>query len=261
MSETPVVRREVEDRVAIITIDRPQKLNALDRAVIGALRQEIDAAGADPAVLAIVLGGAGGKAFVAGADIGQMAALDPVQAREFAREGQALGAAMDAAGKPVLAAVDGWALGGGCELAMMCHLRIASPTARFGQPELGLGLIPGFGGTQRLARLVGEGRALEVLLTGKPIDAETALAWGLVNRIAREKTARDEAVALARSITEMSPLALRYCLEAVRTGLSLPLDAALEWEAALFGGIFGTADAREGMEAFLAKRKPAFRGR
>lgn len=260
MSEV-LVRREVADRIAVLTIDRPDKLNALNRAVIAALARELRAAANDPVVLVIVLAGAGGKAFVAGADIAEMAGLDPLAAREYAREGQALGEAIDAAGKPVIAAVDGWALGGGCELALMCHLRVASANARFGQPEVKLGLIPGFGGTQRLARLVGEGRALQMILSAEPIDAATALQWGLVNRVAEGRTALEEARELARVLAAQGPVALRLSIEAVRRGLSEPLMAGLELEAGLFGDAFASEDMREGTAAFLAKRPPAFRGR
>lgn len=262
MSEvSPSVKRERRDRAAVVLIDRPAKLNALDQDVIRVLADELAAAAADPGVAVTVVTGSGGKAFVAGADIEQMASMTPLQARAFARAGQALAEVIDGAGKPVIAAVDGWALGGGCELAMLCHLRVASAHAKFGQPEVGLGLIPGFGGTQRLARLVGEGRALEMLLTGKPIDAETALAWGLVNRIARERPALDEALDLARAIAAQGPVAVGFCLSAVRNGLSMPLRPALEYEAALFGVTFGTEDMREGTAAFLAKRPATFSGR
>ncbi len=261
MTDQPVVLRETADRIAVLTVNRPDKLNALNREVIAALAREIEAAGNDPEAGVIVLTGAGSRAFVAGADIREMAALSPVEAREFSRQGQALGDAIDATGKPVIAAIEGYTLGGGCELAMMAHLRVASPGAKFGQPEVGLGLIPGFGGTQRLARLVGEGRALEMILTGRMIDAETARAWGLVNRIAEGKSALEEARSLAAEILDKGPVAVRLCLEAVRTGLSMPLEEALEFEAALFGVTFATEDMKEGTTAFLEKRKPAFPGR
>jgi enoyl-CoA hydratase len=261
MSGESVVRRETADGVAVLTIDRPQKLNALNRDVVAALKREIRAAGDDPAVLAVVLTGAGGKAFVAGADIGEMAPLSPDEAAAYAREGQGVAAAIEAAGKPVIAAIEGFALGGGCELALMCHLRVAGPGARFGQPEVALGLIPGFGGTQRLARLVGPGHALDMILTGRQVDAETALAWGLVDRVARDGTALEEARALARSIAAQGPVAVRLCLDAVRRGLDRPLGEALQLEAELFGQAFATGDMREGTRAFLEKRKPAFTGR
>ncbi|MCU0230904.1 MAG: enoyl-CoA hydratase-related protein [Acidobacteria bacterium] len=261
MVDDTLVLRQTSGGVARLTVNRPDKLNALDAEVLSALRARFEEAGLDPEVRAIVLTGAGAKAFVAGADIAEMAALAPEAARAFARAGQSVADAIDASGKPVVAAVNGWALGGGCELAMMCHLRVAAPTARFGQPEVGLGLIPGFGGTQRLARLVGEGRALELILLGKPIDAETALSWGLVNRIARERDAVDEATVLAGEIAAQGPAAVRLAIAAVRSGLSMPLGEALAHEAALFGVVFGTEDMREGTAAFVEKRKPTFRGR
>ncbi|GAB4370529.1 MAG: enoyl-CoA hydratase-related protein [Acidobacteriota bacterium] len=256
-----LVLRHVEDGIARVTINRPDKLNALNREVIRRLADTFEDLARDESVRGAILTGAGDKAFVAGADIREMVDLSPEQARAFAREGQALGRLFDEFGRPIVAAVNGFALGGGCELAMACHLRVASPKARFGQPEVQLGLIPGFGGTQRLPRLVGEARALEMVLTGQMIDAETALAWGLVNRIARERTAVEEAEDLLRAILDKGPVAVRLAVEAVRTGLSMPLDDALEYEAALFGVIFSTEDMREGTTAFLEKRPPRFTGR
>jgi enoyl-CoA hydratase len=261
MTDEPVVLREISDEIAHVVVNRPDKLNALNSAVIEALHLEIHAAASDPAVRALVLTGAGEKAFVAGADIGEMAAMTPAEAQSFSRRGQALGRLIDQLGKPVIAAVPGFALGGGCELAMMCHLRVAGEKAKFGQPEVGLGLIAGFGGTQRLARLVGEGRALELLLTGDMIDAETALSWGLVNAIARERTAREEAHELAKKIASKGPQAVELSVRAVRSGLQMPLDEGLEHEAALFGVVFSTEDMREGTRAFMEKRKPDFSGR
>jgi enoyl-CoA hydratase len=260
MSETAVVTISVEDRIMIVTVNRPDKLNALNRDVIAALTDAIRQAGAREDVGVVVLTGAGNKAFVAGADIAEMSAMSPLQARRFAREGQALGGACDLIGKPVIAAVEGFALGGGCELAAACHLRVAGPRARFGQPEVNLGLIPGFGGTQRLARIVGEGRALELILTGSMIDAETALSWGLVNRIA-EGPALDASRVLAAEILEKGPVAVGLAIDAVRNGASMPLEQALEYEASLFSVAFSTEDRAEGTSAFLAKRSPGFRGR
>ncbi len=244
------------DGIACVVINRPTRLNALNRAVIAALKATFEDLAADDSVRGVILAGAGDKAFVAGADIGEMADMTPDQARTFAREGQALGRLFDGIGRPVVAAVNGFALGGGCELAMACHLRVASPDARFGQPEVQLGLIPGFGGTQRLARLVGETRALEMILGGGMVDAETALSWGLVNRIARERPVVEEAEDLLRGILDKGPLAVRVAIEAVRTGLQMPLEDGLEFEAALFGVIFSTEDVREGIAAFLEKRPP-----
>jgi enoyl-CoA hydratase len=261
MTDEPVVLRETSEGVAHVVVNRPEKLNALNSSVIEALHLELHAAGSDPAVRAVVLTGAGEKAFVAGADIGEMAAMSPAEAQRFSRRGQELGRLIDQLGKPVIAAVPGFALGGGCELAMMCHLRVAGEKAKFGQPEVGLGLIAGFGGTQRLARLVGEGRALELLLTGDPIDAETAHTWGLVNVIAREQTAREAAHALAKKIASKGPQAVELSVRAVRSGLQMPLEQGLEHEASLFGMTFSTEDMREGTQAFLEKRKPDFAGR
>lgn len=261
MTDEPVVLREASDGVAHVIVNRPDKLNALNSAVIEGLHVELLAAGEDPDVRAVVLTGAGEKAFVAGADIAEMSAMTPVEAQRFSRRGQALGALIDSLGKPVVAAVPGFALGGGCELAMMCHLRVAGEKAKFGQPEVGLGLIAGFGGTQRLARLVGEGRALDLLLTGRMIDAQTALAWGLVNQIAEERTAREAAHAMAAEIATKGPRAVELSLRAVRGGLQMPIEQALEHEASLFGVVFSTEDMREGTQAFMDKRKPDFRGR
>lgn len=261
MTESDLVLLDAADGVARLTIHRPDKLNALNLALLDRLRRRFAEVGTDPAIRAVVLTGTGSKAFVAGADIAEMSALRPEEARLFARAGQSIADAIDGGGKPVIAAVNGWALGGGCELALMCHLRVAAPGARFGQPEVGLGLIPGFGGTQRLARLIGEGRALELVLTGKPIGADTALAWGLVNRVARERDVVEEATLLAREIAAQGPVAVRLALAAVRGGLSMPLNEALAHEAALFGVGFGTADMREGTAAFLEKRSPSFTGR
>ena len=261
MTDEPVVLRETSEDVAHVIVNRPGKLNALNSSVIEALYVELQAAGEDPSVRAIVLTGAGEKAFVAGADIAEMARMTPAEAQRFSRRGQQLGALMDGLGKPVIAAIPGFALGGGCELAMMCHLRVAGEKAKFGQPEVGLGLIAGFGGTQRLARLVGEGRALELLVTGKMIDAETAQAWGLVNEIAQGQTAREAAHALAKEIASKGPQAVELSLRAVRSGLQMPLERALEHEASLFGVVFSTEDMREGTQAFLEKRKPDFTGR
>lgn len=262
MSERDVVLRETADRIATITINRPDKLNALNRNVIERLIEEVEAVTSDESVGVVIVTGAGPKAFVAGADIAEMADLGPEEARAFARHGQRLGALIDASGKPFIAAIQGFALGGGCELAMACHLRVAGPKARFGQPEVQLGLIPGFGGTQRLSRLVGEARALEMVLTGGMIGAKQAEAWGLVNRVAGEdEEAMDVARAMAGEILSKGPVAVRLCIEAVRKGLQMPLEEALEFEAALFGLTFATEDMREGTKAFVEKRAPEFKGR
>ncbi|MGD1147413.1 MAG: enoyl-CoA hydratase-related protein [Thermoanaerobaculaceae bacterium] len=244
-----------------ITLNRPAKLNALNRAVLGEVAAAVDDAGADPAVRAVVITGQGEKAFAAGADIAEFVGLSPRDAEELARAGQAVFARIGALPKPVIAAVNGFALGGGCELALACHIRLASSTARFGQPEAKLGLIPGYGGTQRLGRLVGQGRALELLLTGRMIDAATALAWGLVNRVVEPAQLKAAALELAAEIAGVSPLAASRCLTAVRVGVGLALENGQELEAALFGLCFGSEDMREGTSAFLEKRPAHFTGR
>ena len=250
-----------EGRLATVTVNRPEKLNALTRATIDALRTAFEEVGADAEVGGVILTGAGEKAFVAGADIGELSDLGPVAAREHALCGQALCRTIETLGKPVVAAVQGFALGGGCELAMACTLRVAGEKARFGQPEVKLGLIPGFGGTQRLGRLVGRGSALELLLTGEMIDAREAHRLGLVNRVVPQDQVMEEARTLMASILERGPLAVRYTLEATHQGLELPLEDGLRLEANLFAVTFATEDKVEGTRAFLEKRPPAFRGK
>ncbi len=244
-----------------LTVNRPDKLNALNRHVVADLERAFAAAAAESGVRAVVVTGAGEKAFVAGADIGEFSGLSEAEALELARRGQGVFSAIEGLGKPVLAAVNGFALGGGCELAMACHLRVAARTAKFGQPEVKLGLVPGYGGTQRLPRLVGRGRALEVMLAGGMIDAPTALAWGLVNRVVELQELRAAAQGLAEEILKVSPVAVALCLEAVAGGGDRPLAEALEFEARQFGRCFASEDVREGVAAFLEKRPPHFPGR
>jgi len=252
---------ERRGQVGWITVDRPDKLNALDEQVLRELEAAVEELSADPGVGALALTGAGAKAFVAGADIAGFVGLSPEQGNELARRGQSLFSRIEASKKPVLAAVNGFALGGGCELALACHLRLAAQGARFGQPEVKLGLIPGYGGTQRLSRLVGRGRALELLLTGGMIDAGTALAWGLVNRVVAAEELLPATQKLAEEILAVSPFAVARCLEAVAGGLDLPLAQGLALEAGLFGACFASEDMAEGVGAFLAKRPPSFTGR
>lgn len=252
---------EVKDRIATITINRPDKMNALNQQVLRDLLAAVEAAGSDEGVQVVVLTGAGEKAFAAGADIGELAKLDPMGAIALARRGQALTRRIEQLGKPVIAAVNGFALGGGCELAMACTLRVAADTARMGQPEVNLGIIPGYGGTQRLARLVGKGRALDIVLTGRMVGAEEALQIGLVNRVAPAAGLGDEVRKLAGTLMEKGPAALRFSMEAVDGGLERGMAQALEWEAHLFGLVASTEDMKEGLHAFLEKRKPAFRGK
>jgi enoyl-CoA hydratase len=244
-----------------LTVNRPDKLNALNRQVVADLDAAVTAAAAAPEVRALVITGAGEKAFVAGADISEFVGLTPAEAEAMARRGQALLDRIEAFDRPVIAAINGFALGGGCELALACHLRLASANARFGQPEVKLGLIPGYGGTQRLPRLVGKGRALELILTGSMIDAATAASWGLVNRVTEPGALRQSVQQLAEQILTVSPSAVSRCLAAVRNGASAPLADALAAEAAQFGLCFGGEDMKEGTSAFLEKRQPAFTGR
>ena len=251
---------ERSGRVAVITVNRPKVLNALNAATVGELRGAVDELSADEAVRAVVLTGAGDRAFIAGADIGELATLTPVSAQALARRGHALCDALERMGKPVVAAINGYALGGGCEIAMACTVRLAAETARIGQPEIGLGLLPGYGGTQRLPRLVGAGRALELTLTGDPITAAEAWRIGLVNRVVAPADLRAEADALAERLAAQPPVAVRAILDAVREGMQMSLASGCEHEAALFGATAATEDWREGTRAFLEKRRPTFRG-
>jgi len=250
-----------DGRMATVTVNRPKKLNALTRSTIEELQDAFEALGADAEVGGVILTGSGEKAFVAGADIGELADLGPVAAREYALCGQALCRTIETLGKPVVAAIQGFALGGGCELAMACTLRVVGEKARFGQPEVKLGLIPGFGGTQRLGRLVGRGSALELLLTGEMIDSREAHRLGLVNRVVPQEQVIKEARTLLGTILERAPLAVRYTLEATHQGLELPLEDGLRLEANLFAVTCATEDKVEGTQAFLEKRPPVFRGR
>ncbi len=251
---------DVTDGIATITVNRPDKLNALNGEVIGELGQAIRAVTEDKAVQGAILTGAGAKAFVAGADIAELSAMAPGAARARSEEGQAVFDRFEQSGKPVIAAINGFALGGGLELAMACHLRVAADGAKFGQPEVKLGLCPGYGGSVRLPRLVGRGRALELLLTGGMIDAAEAHRIGLVNQVVPGDTLQEAARTLLSAILANGPLAIRACLESVNLGMDLSLEEALSHEAELFGALFGSADMHEGTGAFLARRKPQFKG-
>lgn len=252
-----------EDRGAIrtLTINRPDKLNALNLETIGELSLAFDQARHDEAIRVVVLAGAGEKAFVAGADISELAALNPIEARERARAGQGLMHRIETLGKPVIARIQGFALGGGMEMAMSCHLRVASEKAKLGQPEINLGLIPGFGGTQRLLRLAGRAATLELCLLGHPIDAQRALALGIVNRVVPAEKLDDEIAAIADQLAASAPIALAGILDAVLEGGECALDQGLDYEAQTFAMCFATEDMREGTKAFLERRKASFSGR
>lgn len=260
MTDSPLLIAD-HDAVRVVTVNRPDKLNALDAATLDALHAAFDAAANDTAVRAVVLTGAGPKAFVAGADIAQMADLTPAQGRDFALRGQRMMRRVEKLPKPVIAMINGFALGGGLELAMCCHLRIAADSARVGQPEINLGLIPGFGGTQRLLRLAGRAAVLELCLTGAPIDATRAQQLGIVNRVVPAAELAAETMKLAGQLAAAAPLALRGILDCVNVGADCGLEEALEYEAAQFGLVFSTDDMREGTRAFLERRKPEFQNR
>jgi len=252
---------ETRQRVARVTVNRPDKLNALDDRTLAELDEAFAALGADPEVGGVVVTGAGEKAFVAGADISELADGGPRESRERSLRGQRVFDRLEGLGKPVVAAINGFALGGGCELALACHVRVASEKARLGTPEVKLGLICGYGGTQRLPRLVGRGRALELLLTGEMVDAAEALRIGLVNRVVPPGELLDAADGLLRRMLSNGPLALRLTLEAVSRGADMSLADAQAHESALFGVVSGSEDMREGTRAFLEKRPPRFTGR
>lgn len=253
------VLTENREGVLWVTINRPDKLNALNHQTMADLEAAIASAEEDDDVLAVVITGAGEKAFVAGADIAELATLGPVEAKEFALRGQRVFNRIERLLKPVVAAVNGFALGGGCELAMSCHMRIAAENAVFAQPEVKLGLIPGYAGTQRLPRLVGRGRALELLLSGRNVDAREAELIGLANRVCVAAVLHEEVEKLLRAILANGPLAVAHCIEAVNHGLDMAFDDACLLEATLFGVGAASDQMREGTTAFLEKRKPAFR--
>jgi enoyl-CoA hydratase len=256
------VALEQRDGIAVLTVNRPDKLNALNAATIAELDRAVRDVAADDGVRGLLLTGAGQKAFVAGADIGELARMGPLSGVRVSRQGQDTFRMLEKLPKPVVAAVNGFALGGGLELALACHMRVASANARFGLPEVKLGIIPGYGGTVRLPRLVGRGRALELILTGEMISAAEAHRIGLVNRVV-ENPARvvEEAEALLRAITANGPVALAMALEAVDHGMTASVEDAQILESNLFGLLASTEDMREGMAAFLEKRKAAFAGR
>lgn len=252
---------ERDDAVAILTFNRPKVLNALNTQTLAELSQALDSFKADAGVRAVILTGAGEKSFIAGADINELAVQTPIEGKEHARRGQQIFDAIENLGKPVIAAVNGFALGGGCELAMACTVRLAAETARFGQPEINLGIIPGYAGSQRLPRLVGKGIAFEILLTGDMISAQRAYEIGLVNRVVPAGELMAEAKKLAQTFASKAPIATRYIIEAVNQGLDAPFTVGEYVETALFGAISSSSDMKEGTTAFLEKRKAVWQGK
>ena len=256
-SHTPKVLLDCRGNTAILTLNRPEKLNALDANIFAALRESLDRLSVDDNLRALILTGAG-DAFSAGTDIAEIADFDPQKGAEISRRGQELCNQIESFPVPVIAAVNGIAAGGGCELMLGCHLRVASTNAKFSLPEIKLGVMPPYGGTQRLGRDIGLGRAREMMLTGRWVTAEEALAIGLVNRVVTPGKVVGEALALAQHIEKLSSSAIRACLKAVTVGIELPFDEGLALERQLFSELFATADAREGTQAFLEKREPRF---
>jgi enoyl-CoA hydratase len=255
------VRTENRDGVLVVTIDRPKVLNALNAQTVAEIGQAFDAARDDESVRAVILTGGGEKAFVAGADINELAKMTPVTGKATAESGQQIFSAIERFPKPVIAAINGFALGGGCELALACHIRIASDKAQLGLPEVTLGIIPGYGGTQRMARLLGKGKALELILTGDRIGAADAERIGLVNKVVPADQLMATAEEMARKIASRGPLAVRAAIEAVMVGSDMGFDEGQFLEATLFGLLASTEDMKEGMAAFLEKRSAQFRNR
>jgi enoyl-CoA hydratase len=252
---------EVSEQIARITFNRPNVLNALNRKTMDELGDCLKKVRADDAIRVLILTGAGEKAFIAGADINELSQQTPVNGREFTLYGQEIIHRLETLGKPAIAAINGFALGGGCEVALACTLRIASRNAKLGQPEVKLGIIPGYGGSQRLPRLCGKGVAHELILTGEMITADEALRIGLVNRVVEPAELLATAEAIARKIIANPPVAVKYALEAVERGIEMPQEEGLYLEATLFGLCCATQDMREGTRAFLEKRPPKFEGR
>ncbi|RME02857.1 MAG: enoyl-CoA hydratase [Planctomycetota bacterium] len=255
------IRLENQENITTITIHRPEKYNALNKTVVNELLQTFQQLQDDPNTKAIILTGTGEKSFVAGADISELAQLQPPQAKQLSQKGQHLTLLIENFPKPVIAAINGFALGGGLELALACHIRLASQNALLGLPEVSLGVIPGYGGTQRLPRLIGKGKAFELILTGKKIKAQEALEIGLINHVTPPEQLLEEAQKLAKQILHNAPLALSLAIEAVQRGTHLSLEDALNLEADLFSLCCTTQDMKEGTQAFLEKRKPNFQGK
>ena len=255
------IRLEKKNQVGYITIDRPKVLNALNMATMGELHTVFTELKQDHVVRVVILTGAGEKSFVAGADIGELQRNNPVEAKEYTHRGQAVLDLIENLGKPVIACINGFALGGGCEIAMACTMRLATENAKLGQPEVKLGIIPGYGGTQRLPRLVGKGIAMQLLLTGEMISAQEAHRIGLVNEVVPAAQLISRAEAIAQAIIKNAPLAIQYCLEAVNHGLEMTQHEGLFLEASLFAVSCATEDKKEGTSAFLEKRTANFTGK
>lgn len=251
---------EIRDKIAFVTINRPDKLNAVNLQVIDELHDAFSRIENDKNVGVVILTGAGEKAFVAGSDISVLNTYDAAAAKNYSEIGNAFLSSVQNFSKPVIAAVNGFALGSGCEIAMACHIRIAADNSKFGQPEVNLGLIPGHGGTQRLTRIVGIGKAMELILTGNPIDANEALRIGLVNKVVPAAELKSAVEELAKVILTKAPPALKFAIEAINANLETPLHEGLKHEAYLFSECFNTEDFKEGTKAFLEKRKPVFKG-
>ena len=252
---------EIKNHTGLVTINRPDKLNALNGKTISELEDLFHLIKNNPDVFVVVITGSGEKAFVAGADIGELNKLDVISAKEFSEKGNRVFRAIETLDKPVIAAINGFALGGGCELALACHIRIASENAKFGQPEVNLGIIPGYGGTQRLARVINSARALEMILTGDMISAEEAFRIGLVNKVYPQSDLVNKALELADKISAKGQQAIRFALKAVKATDNISLTEGLFYEASLFALTCGTDDFKEGTAAFLEKRKPDFKNR
>jgi enoyl-CoA hydratase len=251
---------EIRDGISIITINRPDKLNALNKTVMQELEKAVDEVIQNREVAAAIITGSGPKAFVAGADISEFVGLSAAEGKALAEKGQQIFFKIERSPKPIIAAVNGFALGGGCELAMACHFRIASDNARFGQPEVNLGLVPGYGGTQRLTQLIGKGRAIELLITGANIDAAKALQFGLVNEVVSPEALLEKALSILQVVRTKAPLAVAHCIAAANAVFDESING-FNAEIAAFGACFGTEDMKEGARAFLEKRKPSFQGR
>ncbi|MFM7357230.1 MAG: enoyl-CoA hydratase/isomerase family protein [Sediminibacterium sp.] len=256
----PVLLSQLQNGIYSITINRPDKLNALNQDVLQALDVELDNIYANPEIRTVIITGSGPKAFVAGADISEFNQMNVEQSKQMAKRGQDLFFRIERSPKPIVACVNGFALGGGCELAMSCHFRIASPNALFGQPEVNLGILPGYGGTQRLVQLIGKGRAMELLMSGQNIDANTALQYGMVNYVVPQEELLNKAMAILTIIQAKAPLAVAGCITCANAAFDESLNG-YDVEVNAFGDCFNTQDRFEGVSAFLEKRKPSFTGK